>query len=76
MPVIRNPAPDTRRFWCCVCHKYLSNLSSMKRHMREYHDSGYTLSIKDPRFPNRRLCAPWSSPDEPSGFPYGEADWD
>lgn len=75
MPVVQNPAPDVRRFWCCECRKYLSNWSSLKRHMSEYHDSGYTLTRQDSRFPNRWLCAPWNSSTEPSVFPYGEQDW-
>lgn len=75
MPIIRNPAPDVRQFWCCVCHKYLYNLSSMKRHMSEHHKAKYTLTKQDPRFPNRRLCAPWTASTEPSVFPYGEQDW-
>lgn len=75
MPIIRNPAPDVRRFWCCECHKYLSTWSSMKRHMSDYHDSRYTLTKQDPRIANRWICAPWNLPDEPSVFPYGEQDW-
>lgn len=76
MPVSQNPALDVRRFWCCVCHKYLSNWSSMKRHMSEHHDSRFTVTREDPRVPNRWLCAPWNLPDEPPVFPYGVADWD
>ena len=75
MQVRRNPALDTRRFWCCVCHKYLSNRSSMKRHTAEYHHLPSTLMQGDPRFPNRWLCAPWGLPSKPSVFPYGEEDW-
>ena len=75
MQINRNPALDIRGFWCCVCHKYLSNWSSMKRHMREFHDADYTITKQDPRFPSRRLCAPWNLPDKPNDFPYEESDW-
>lgn len=75
MPISRNPARDVRRFWCCECLKYLSNWSSMKRHMAEYHDSQYTLTMEDPRSPNQWLCGPWNLPREPTDFPYGEEYW-
>jgi hypothetical protein len=75
MEIRRNPLPDARRFWCCACQKYLSNRSSMKRHIAEFHGSRYTLMREDPRAPDRYLCAPWDSPVKPSKFPYRKKDW-